>query len=126
MASAQPQPFDVPKQPREVWKGNEIVSLATERLVDQYVNDLRPFMERFYQSAGLAELIFLHDAMLTWDQDFAGVITRRCAIADVLLSKLGYYAEGCDYEQVRYYEPSRQEHIAMLKEEKAEAAKAGV
>lgn len=68
-------------------------------------------MEAFYKRAGLPELMFLHDAMLIWDQDYAGRITRRCPIADILLSQLGYHAEGYECERIRYYEAARSESI---------------
>lgn len=107
MESAQPQPFDVPKEPKEEWQGLEIASDATERLINEYVGYLRSFMESFYKNAGLAELIFLHDVLNSWDLDYAGVITRRCQIADLMLARLGYNAEGLQHERIRYHESDR-------------------
>jgi hypothetical protein len=100
---AAPIEIQTPKRGFTPCEGVEILSRGTENLREQYVASLRGSMESFYKMAGLSELMFLWDAVFAWESN-AGVITRRCLIADVLLNKMGGDVEHSESELIRYYD----------------------
>jgi hypothetical protein len=100
-------PIRVPENPGP-FEGIEIWSHGTEKLRESYVESVKSLMTSFYREAGIADLMFMYDVLMGWEQN-AGVITRRCVIADVVLYKLGGSLETFAREEVRFRQTQDQE-----------------